>query len=221
METDSQTTPLTTQAPERKIKVSYIVFALLAVLVTVGSFFAGYEVGKNQQVAPQKIFDTTQSNKNTDEQTYTNTELGFSIKIPTGWITEEQIKKTKPDALDVKTTYLYSSKVGSIYQIEISSYLADNNQAADSDVFKHNIDKQSTVKIADQKTTKTLPLNNSEVDIISYLFKKDNRNYEIKIIVPNKTQQKNLGQPTKNIDSEFERIVNEYETILSTLKFIK
>lgn len=221
METDSQPTPLATQAPERKIKISYIVIALLALLVIAGSFFAGYEVGKTQQITTQKLVNTTQRNKNAEEQTYTNTELGFSINIPTGWITKEQIEKTKPDAIDVKTTYLYSSKIGSVYQIQISSYLADNNQAADSDVFKHNVDKQSTVKIADQKTTKTLPLNNDEVDIINYLFKKDNRNYEIKIIVPNKTLQKNLGQSTKNIDSEFERIVSEYEAILSTLKFIK
>lgn len=90
METDSQTTPLATQAPERKIKVSYIVFTLLAVLVTVGSFFAGYEVGKNQQVAPQKQVETTKNNKITNWKTYTNTELGFSIQHLENWFVEEQ-----------------------------------------------------------------------------------------------------------------------------------
>lgn len=219
METNSQPTSLSTQVPERKIKVSYVAIALLALIVIAGSFFVGYKVGKTQRITPQKLINTTQSNKNTNEQTYINSELGFSINIPASWITEEQVEKTKPEALDVKTTYLYSSKIGSIYQIQISSYLADNNQAADSDVFKYNVDEKSTVKIADQKTTKTLPLNNDEVDIINYLFKKDNRNYEIKIIVPNKTLQKNLGRPDGDIDLEFEKIVDEYEKILSTLEF--
>ncbi len=204
-----------------------IIIILVVSLLFVGIYFSKasrIEKTTNDFAISNNVSDIKITINNDNTSTYSNPKYGWEITVPSNWsIKKEDVMISNPENINEqdKSYYFFSSDINSIYQVQIDSYSNNLDKAFPQIVDGHNnIDNANKTKIAGLPTQRTFSVNADDFDNILYYFTYKERYYTVTITVPNNIRLKNLGEDNIAITKNFDKIMKDYENILSTFKFV-